>query len=386
MVTGIDPGMRRQTPLAKLLVQRIREQGAISVLDYIETCLTDPIYGYYTTQTAIGSDGDFITAPEISQVFGELIGVWCVLVWQQMERPDALNLVELGPGRGTLMADALRALAKVPGLAQSLRLHLIESSDHLSHQQDETLAGLGSNPKHWRSLEEYCREANRGSGPAIIIANEFLDALGITQWIAQRSDVADRVAWHQRRVGVDDAGLLQFEMDRAPTDEAADLPPTDLTAEPGEIFEFAPAFDASVVLGLKTLAERGPLAGLFIDYGHTVSATGETLQAVRNHTYEHPLSSPGEADLTAQVDFAMLTRLATSAGLAVDRPVTQAEFLGRLGVVERTSRLMSANPAKAATIEAGTMRLLAPNGMGTRFKAITLRSPGLAPLPCFQLD
>ena len=319
-------------------------------------------------------------------MFGELIGVWCALAWQQMDRPDALNLVELGPGRGTLMADALRALTKVPGLAQSLRLQLVESSPHLSRLQDEALAGRGPRPTHWRSLEEFCRDASRSSGPTIVIANEFLDALGVTQWIAQPSDAADRVAWHKRRVGVDDAGLLQFEIDRAPTDVAADLPPTDLSAESGEIFELAPAFAASVVPGLKTLAERGPLAGLFIDYGHTASATGETLQAVRNHTYEHPLSSPGEADLTAQVDFAMLTRFANSAGLAVNRPTTQAEFLGRLGIVERTSRLMSANPAKAATIETGTMRLLAPNGMGTRFKAITLRSPDLAPLPCFQLD
>ena len=193
------------------------------------------------------------------------------------------------------------------------------------------------------------------------------------------------MAWHQRRVGVDDAGLLQFETDGIPADVAAGPFPAGLAAASGEIFEIAPNLTASVIPCLKALAERGPLSGLFIDYGHTISATGETLQAVRNHAYEHPLTSPGEADLTAHVDFAMFAQLSGAAGLAVDGPLTQAEFLGRLGIVERTSRLMSANPARAAEIEAGTMRLLAPNGMGTRFKAIAVRSPSLAPLPCFQL-
>ena len=177
MATDFDPAMRRQTPLADGLIRHIRRQGAISVDEYVAVCLTDPAHGYYTTQTAIGSDGDFITAPEITQVFGELIGVWCALAWQQMEQPETLNLVELGPGRGTLMADAVRALAKVPSLAQALRIHFVEASPHLSRLQNDALAESGLSQKHWRGLDEYCAGTSGCHAPTIVIANEFLDAL-----------------------------------------------------------------------------------------------------------------------------------------------------------------------------------------------------------------
>ena len=386
MATGFDPSMRRQTPLAGQLIQRIHDQGPLSVLDYVEGCLSDPTHGYYTTQTAIGSDGDFVTAPEISQVFGEMVGVWCASTWQQMERPPTLDLVELGPGRGTLMADILRTLAKVPELAAAIRVHLVEISPNLSRLQHDAVAGFVPKLSHWRTLDEFRLATNQDHTATIVVANEYLDALGVEQWIAKPMPTPGQLAWHQRLVGIDDAGLLQFETADTPDDDALLHLPSDVAAAPNEIFEAAPAFASTVVPGMAALAERAPLAGLFIDYGHTQSATGETLQAVRNHAYEHPLTSPGEADLTAQVDFAALARLAKRAGLAADGPLTQAEFLGRLGIVERTSRLMSANPDKAAMIEAGTMRLLAPNGMGSRFKAIALRSPSLASLPCFQLQ
>ena len=386
MTTNLDPDLRRATPLAGQLTERIHKQGPIPVESFILQCLTDPAHGYYTTRTTIGSDGDFTTAPEISQVFGELIGVWCALVWQQMQCPEAFDLVELGPGRGTLMADVLRVFAKVPGLTKALRLHLVELSPKLAHLQDAALAGSSAIPRRWHSLEQFARAAAHHDGPAIIIANEYLDALGVAQFVAQPCNTEQQVSWHRRFVGVDDTGLLQFETEATPTIQGPDLPQLPHTAKAHDIFEHAPAIAGSVIPALTDLAERQPLASLFIDYGHTASAIGETLQAIRNHAYEHPLTSPGQADLTAHVDFAALARSATSAGLAVDGPFTQAEFLGRLGIIERTSHLMSANPDQAAMIEAGTLRLMAPNGMGSRFKAIALRSPSLAPLPCFQLQ
>lgn len=360
-----DREARRDTPLALKIKERIRAYGPISIADYVAACLQDPEHGYYRTQTAIGAAGDFVTAPEISQVFGELTGLWSAIVWQQMGSPKPFNLVELGPGRGTLMRDALRATRGVLGLHAAMKVTLVEASATLTAAQRATLAGAAV-PIAWADRYPIFEE------PSILIANEFVDALIPDQWIK-----TDR-GWCARAVELDDAGRLQLghSAGQGVRDDLHDRWPD---APNGSVCEA----HRHALLAEALKAAGTPIAMLVIDYGHTETALGDTLQAVRKHVYEHPLCSPGEADLTIQVDFADLAREMTHAGFATDGPVTQAEFLGRLGIIERASKLMEANPARAGEIEAGVMRLMAPNGMGTRFKVTGIRSPGLATLPGF---
>jgi NADH dehydrogenase [ubiquinone] 1 alpha subcomplex assembly factor 7 len=365
-----DPGLRRDTPLALILKQRIREHGPMPVREFIGTCLTDPAHGYYRTRDAIGRSGDFITAPEISQVFGELIGLWCVVVWQQMGSPSTLNLIEIGPGRATMLRDALRAAERVPGFLSAVRVGLIEPSEVLRAIQSATLADL---PVGFTHLEP----TDPPPGPTILLANEVLDCIPIDQLVcAPRDDGI--AAWFIRTVELDAHGALQFGRGR-PVERQAPSPVG--SPRPGDILEGSRTHLKFETMGRDYASTD--LAALFIDYGDLEHGVGDTLQAVRHHTYEHPLASPGEADLTAHVDFAHVAKAATQANFAVDGPVTQAEFLGSLGITERASRLMAANPSRANGIEMSIARLMAPNGMGTRFKALGLRSPHLPPLPGF---
>ncbi len=361
-----DPQARRLTPLAQKLQQRIRRDGPISVRQYMEACLNDPEHGYYRTRAAIGRDGDFITAPEISQVFGELIGLWAAVVWQQMGRPAAFNLAELGPGRGTLMVDALRAARIVPGFIEAASLIFVEPNPVLVAQQQQRLGDAAARAKWYADASEI------QPAPTILIANEILDVVPVTQLV--RSDDG----WHALGVGLDADGGLVFERAAASRASAPATPPD--PSKPGDVVEQRDY--AAIVPALQRLS-GSPIAALFVDYGYSGPAVGDTLQAVREHRYEHPLTSPGEADLTAHVDFAQFAAAAEAVGLTSDGPVSQAEFLGRLGIVERASRLMADNPAKAGTIEAGVARLIAPGGMGLRFKALGVRTPSLPPLPGF---
>ncbi len=377
--TGLNPGLdlrydprfRRDTPLALKLKDRIRRNGPITVAEYMTACLADPEHGYYVHRQAIGAAGDFITAPEISQIFGELIGLWAAVVWQQMGRPAQFRLIELGPGRGTLMRDALRALRIVPGIVEAAEVVLVEINEQLRDLQTKALAG-----SPWRI--SWSREIpDRAAMPSIVIANEFIDTVPIHQY-AMQSDKA----WALRHVGLDATDQLCFVM------KPAEARRPSLDAKPGDIrgdgFQAYGSF-------CRQFADSQPFAGLFLDYGHFSDGIGDTLQAMRAHAYEHPLTSPGEADLTVHVNFEAFAAGAIDAWsrlgfkLTVDTPVTQAEFLGSLGIMERTSRLMAANPAKAGEIEMGVARLMSPTGMGTRFKAIGLRSPHLPPLPGFPV-
>jgi len=356
----------RATPLGLKLIQRIGREGPISVAEYVEACLQDPAHGYYRRQAAIGASADFITAPEISQVFGELIGLWCAVVWQQMGAPSTVRLIEIGPGRGTLMHDALRAARLVPAFRAAVNVELIESNATLEAVQRKSL-GEEDVPVTWR------RELAAGAGPAIVIANEFLDALAVEQWIYRGG------AWLTRCVGTDSEGRLTF-VEGPPVADAV-LPEGLPAPREGDIFETRrTAFDRLAA----ALAQIGaPLAGLFIDYGHDAPGLGDSLQAVAGHKYVSPLAAPGEADLTAQVDFSSFAHALHRHGLVNDGPLPQGEFLGRLGVTERASRLMAANPAKAGEIEAGVVRLLAPTGMGGRFQIVGIRSIDLPLLPPF---
>jgi NADH dehydrogenase [ubiquinone] 1 alpha subcomplex assembly factor 7 len=352
------------TPLAAKLAARIRREGPISVADYMDACLNDREYGYYRKSNAIGRGGDFITAPEISQVFGELIGLWCAVVWQGMAAPKSVRLVELGPGRGTLMRDALRAARADPAFRGALDVRLVESNAALEAMQRTALAGEDV-PIGWSAGLE------PGSAPAatIVIANEFLDTLPVAQWVFRKGH------WHSRLVGLGDDGALCFTA--GATNASLTQP-----AQDGDILESRTA--ALAGWAEKLAAYGAPLAALFIDYGHPRPALGDTLQAVAAHRYDDPLRAPGEVDLSAQVDFAAVADAMRGRGLTCDGPVSQAQFLSALGIVERASRLMAANPQKAATIEAGVARLLAPSGMGTRFCALGVRSESVAPLPGFE--
>ena len=358
--------LAQPTPLARILMDRIAREGPITVREYMDLCLHHPEHGYYRTRTAIGAAEDFITAPEISQVFGELIGLWAAVVWQQMGSPARVRLVELGPGRGTLMRDALRAALAVPAFRGALEAMLIEPNATLQAVQRATLGGVDV-PVRWCAGLEALVD-HHPAAPTIVIANEILDVIPVTQLV--RTDGG----WVERGVGVNDASRLVFGMVRSVT-----APLIAVEARPGDIVELR---DSSAFTGpLHLLADAAPLAGLFIDYGYLGPAVGDTFQAIRAQRYEDPLAAPGTADLTAHVDFAAFAADARAAGLSVDGPRTQAEFLGALGIVERTSRLMAGNSAAAASLEAATARLIAPTGMGAHFKAIGVRSPGLPPLP-----
>lgn len=346
MGAAYDPTLRRDTPLANKLAARIRASGPLSVSAYMDACLNDPEHGYYRTQRAIGRDGDFITAPEISQVFGELIGLWAAVVWQQMGSPARFNLIELGAGRGTLMADALRAVRVMPAFRGALAVHIVDANPLLIAQQKVALAARGVEAVWHPALNGLPTDA-----PAIWIANEFLDTLPVTHGAAGA----------RRWIGLDDNGRLAFF-------GARDVPVLETQ-------------DFRSLLAAVSPRGTAPRAALFIDYGYSGIATADTLQAVRGHRFEHVLTSPGEADLSVQVDFRAFAAAANVAGLAVDGPAAQAEFLGRLGIVERASKLMADNGARANEIEMGVARLMQPNGMGTRFKAIGLRTPSLQPLP-----
>ena len=367
-----DPGARRDTPLALKLKERIRGDGRLRIDQYVEACLHDASDGYYAGKAAIGAEADFITAPEISQIFGELIGLWCAAVWEQMGSPPAFNLVEFGPGRGTLMKDALRAMNVRPKMKAAARAVLIETSTTLKKVQHEALGGERV-PVSWPQKLVYTAEPDL---PAIFIGNEFLDTEPIEQFVRLEN------GWAVRCVGLDERGDLAFQTgNRCAPDVALMLDQRFAGARSGDICEIY-SLDHNFVDALLHRPIR--FCALLIDYGHTQSAPGDTLQAVRGHRYEHPLTSPGEADVTAQVDFAQIVEALPARTVAVDGPATQAEFLGRLGIIERASKLMSANPAKAGEIEAGVARLMAPGGMGTRFKVIGLRSPGLPALPGFE--
>ncbi|HWB43914.1 MAG TPA: SAM-dependent methyltransferase [Hyphomicrobiaceae bacterium] len=348
------------TPLLARLRARIAREGPIAVDQYMQACLE----AYWQRGAAIGAERDFITAPEISQVFGELIGLWAAIVWQSLGQPATVRLVELGPGHGSLMRDALRAARLVPDFLRATSLHLVEVSGPLRQAQARTLASLDPavTPQWHASLAEV------PAGPAIMVGNEFLDALPIRQLIR------DETGWRERVVALSDDGRLRFEDGAAVAD--ADLPP----APPGSILELR-AGEEALIAQLAARAE--PLVALLIDYGPAEAGFGDTLQAVRRHAYTDVLKDPGAADLTAHVQFAGLARKARAAGLATDGPIPQAEFLGRLGIAERAAKLMAANPPRAGEIETGVQRLMAPAGMGGLFKVLALRTPALAPPPPF---
>lgn len=362
---------RPRVPLLAQLKARIEREGPMRIDTYFQTCLHDADHGYYRRQEVLGAGGDFVTAPEISQAFGELIGLWCAVVWQQMGAPRTVRLIEPGPGRGTLMRDALRAARAVPDFVKALDVLLVESNAVLAEHQ-RTLLSDQSVPIAW---SEDMNDMTSSGGATIVIANEFLDALPVAQWVFRDGK------WRDRVVALAPNGDLTLA--EGTVREDLELP-NGLPAAPqdGNVFE---SRDGAIAPMMDKLANLGdPLAALFVDYGHLEPGLGDTLQAVRAHHHVDLLTAPGETDLTAQVDFSALKAQAIQRGLTVDGPTTQAQFLGSLGIAERASLLMAANPAKAGEIETAIARLMMPAGMGSRFKVIGLRSRQLEPLPALH--
>jgi|TARA_B100000315_G_scaffold254059_2_gene294259 NADH dehydrogenase [ubiquinone] 1 alpha subcomplex assembly factor 7 len=351
------------TALKDHIVRRIGAEGPLGVDQYMAEALAHPELGYYMTGDPLGRAGDFVTAPEVSQMFGELIGLWCAHVWTQMDRPPLVHLVELGPGRGTLMADALRAAAGVEGFLSAAEAHLVEISPALQKRQRRSLKVLAV-PVSWHQ-----RFAEVPDAPLLVIANEFLDALPIRQFVRLGEDGAD--GWAERCVGLDDAGEGLAWVDRdgaSPTD----LPPALADAPEGALIEVSPQRSKIAAELAAAIAARGGGA-LLIDYGHMISAPGDTLQAVKGHRYHDVLADPGAADVTAHVDFAAIAAAAMQAGARVSGPLTQGAFLTALGIEARAAQLRDgATPRQAGEILEGLKRLIAPAEMGNLFKVMAL--------------
>jgi SAM-dependent MidA family methyltransferase len=361
------------TPLETEIRRRIAAAGPMPVSEFMAFCLTDPRHGYYMTRNPLGAEGDFTTAPEVSQMFGELIGLWMVSVWQRMGSPANVRIVELGPGRGTMMKDALRAAKVVPDFGKAAALHLVEVSAPLQAVQEQTLANAEL-PVSWhKSLQEV------PAGTAIIVANEFFDALPVNQAV-KMSD-----GWHRRGVGASPDGSLAYQAEPAPLSHfEPTLPEPVRRAHEGEVFEWR---SDTETMDLGRRIAREPGAALVIDYGHAESATGETLQAVREHLFADPLNTPGEADITAHVDFAALGHTLESMGATVFGPIDQGDFLDRLGIRARATTLKeNASRAKAHEIDAALARLTGAGrtGMGSLFKAMVAVHPGLGRPPGFE--
>jgi NADH dehydrogenase [ubiquinone] 1 alpha subcomplex assembly factor 7 len=361
------------SPLEAEIRRRIAQHGPMPVAQYMELCLTHPEHGYYITRDPLGSSGDFTTSPEISQMFGELIGIWAAAVWRMMGSPKNVRLVELGPGRGTLMLDALRAAKVLPEFRAAVVAHMVEVSPVLETLQRLAL-GASDVPVHWhRSLGEV------PAGPLIVIANEFFDALPVHQAVM----CAD--GWHERVVKIDEDDKLRFSIARDPDPQFDDFLPTDMRpARIGEIFEWRA--DQAVLELSQRVVDSGSVA-LIIDYGHVATSIGDTLQAVGAHQFVDPLSTPGRVDLTAHVDFEAFARAAESLDARVHGPVEQGRFLHRLGIEQRAAALKTGTPHdQAVAIQSALVRLTntEPTGMGRMIKVLGLSAPDFGPLPGFE--
>ncbi|MFL2769585.1 MAG: class I SAM-dependent methyltransferase [Rhodospirillaceae bacterium] len=351
--------------ISDVLGKRINRDGPISVAKYMEAVAK----AYYAEGTAFGKDGDFVTAPEVSQIFGELIGIWCVTAWQALGQPRNFNLVECGPGRGTLIADALRAIKDIaPSFLDSASVHLVERSQSLRAQQKERLTIYNAK---WHN--DFSTIPN---GKVIIIGNEFLDALPTRQF--QKTNLG----WCERLV---DYKHKEFSY-------CLDPNPTNIIDETyndaclGSIIEYSEAVEDIIKqMAQLCLDDRG--VSLMIDYGHIQSGIGETLQALKHHSYHPILKEPGTADITAHVDFALVAQAARSMGVETWGPLEQGLWLRRIGVNIRQTQLCAGKSTEdAKAIRSGVRRLVEPDAMGSLFKVIAFAPPGIGPLAGFKVE
>ncbi len=353
------------TALAARLRRSLQQTGPITVAHYMALALGDRSSGYYggaDSRDPFGRSGDFVTAPEISQMFGELIGAWCADLWARLGAPDPVLLVELGPGRGTMMADMLRAAAAAPGFRRAIRLHLVEISPTLRKVQAANLKEVDT---VWHeSLSDV------PDGPMLLVANELFDALPAHQFVATEA------GWRERLVGLaEDGERLALRCAPGATPALRALKALGQAPESARRGAVAALSLASLALAgdIARRVTAGPGAALIIDYG---GDGGESLHAVRRHKRHSWLETPGDADISARVDFAALARAAREAGAAVHGPVGQGNFLSALGIAVRAANLKRSAPAAARTIDAALARLTAPEEMGRLFQALALGAPG----------
>lgn len=367
------------SPLGETIRSMIETEGPLPFDRFMQLALGHPEHGYYMSRDPFGARGDFVTSPEISQMFGELLGLWAAEAWTRIGSPSSLRLVELGPGRGTLMADALRACRVAPDFMNALtEVCMVETSPVLRKIQEEKLADYEGPVGWYDSLDQV------PSGPVIVIANEFFDALPVRQFVRVEE------GWCEKLVGVNEDGTFFFGLSPDPD------PLLQAAAPVGYVLEIGAAGHQLATELAARIAEEGG-AAIAIDYGHTETMYGETVQAMRNHRAVDPLSDPGECDITAHVDFASLARAAEAAGASVYGPITQAEFLTRLGIVQRAEALKrNASPLQGIKISRELARLIstaeergagggtAP-GMGALFKALAIIQPNADAPPGFEL-
>lgn len=350
--------------LRALLCARIAQNGPMSLADYMAECLLHPEHGYYTTRPPFGSQGDFITAPEVSQMFGELLGLCLAQSWLDQGAPTPFTLADLGPGRGTLMADMLRATRSVPGFHAGARIMLVEASEALQERQSALLADY--DVTHAATVDALPEQS------LYVTANEFFDALPIRQFTRATDH------WRETQVGASDAALILGHGPALPqpalNDRLADT-------KPGDVVEYAPAA-APIMDAIGGRIARHGGAGLIIDYGDWRSL-GDTFQALQDHAPVDPLADPGRADLTAHVDF---EALATAAPCQISRLTPQGVFLERLGITQRAHALAAG--LRGSELEghvAAHRRLTHPDEMGNLFKVMGLFPPGSSPPPGLEL-
>jgi SAM-dependent MidA family methyltransferase len=347
--------------LKERIAKLIAANGPLSIAQFMTLALHDPKDGYYATRDPFGSGGDFTTAPEISQMFGEMLGLWCVQVWHDQGRPTPVRLVELGPGRGTLMADALRAMRVVPEFLTALDVVLVEASPVLRGIQQAKLADCGVR------LDWTERFDSAGIDCTLfLLANEFFDALPIRQFVRVGT------GWRERMVTADANGLLSFVL--SPVAANAIVPDRN-GAPQGGVIEISSAATAMTEEISRAIAKHGGGA-LIVDYGYDAPGYGETLQAVESHSFAEILADSGESDLSAHVDFRALADAARRGGAVPFGPTGQGPFLLDLGITARAERLLQADPAVTAALD----RLINPQHMGTLFKALAVVAEG-APKP-----
>ena len=346
-----------ETTLKDRLKRLIATTGPISVADYMAACLGDRESGYYTTREPFGGEGDFITAPEVSQMFGELIGIWCVAEWDALGRPANTVLCEFGPGRGTLMSDVLRTISKLaPQMLTGLQVAMVETSARLVEKQKQKLTGTGV-PITW--LERF---ADTPTGPLVLVSNELFDAIPFRQFVKTNGRFVERL------IALDENDEFRFVSGAGGIDPAL-LPKDHAQTPDGTIFEAAPARTALLQEIAQRIAKtRG--AALNIDYGHLQSGFGDTLQAMLKHAYDDAFAHPGEADLTSHVDFDSLEQAARASGCKTGT-MTQGEFLLAMGLLDRAGRLGSGRDSTfQEKIRQDVERLAAPDQMGTLFKVL----------------
>lgn len=350
------------------IAREIALVGPMTVADYVTRCLHDPIDGYYATRPALGEGGDFVTAPLVSQMFGELIGLWAVETWHRLGAPERFRLVEVGPGDGTLMDDALRAARLVPDFLEACDLILIEPSAPLRAEQARRLSETDPAPRWVRSLDGVDTDA-----PVILIANEVLDCLPARQFVKTED------GWAERRVGVDDDGGLLFGLVAITGGFTRPV----FEVEPGQTVEMSEQ-QAAFGRDLATLLKQSSGAALLIDYGRDRAGPGDTLQALRRHAKVDPLACPGQADLTQWADFPTVQEAAIRGGADVTGCRGQGDFLRALGIEARADLLSHGRPDVAPVIARQLERLTGDDQMGRLFKAAAIFSPRSLMVPGFE--